>query len=52
MSGYEMSMGRNVHGTKCPWDEMSMGRNVRGTKCPWDEMSAIPKNELFSENEF
>ena len=45
-----MSMGRNVHGSKCPWVEMSMGRNVlgrtvrgrnvrgrnvRGPKCPF-----------------
>ena len=37
--GVEMSMGRNVHGLKCPWAEMSMGRNVHGSKCPWVEMS-------------
>jgi len=31
----ESSVGRDVHGAKCP----SMGRSVHGAKCPWGEKS-------------
>jgi hypothetical protein len=35
----ELSMGRAVHGVKCPWDELSMVQFVHGASCPWSEMT-------------
>jgi hypothetical protein len=39
MSIGELSMGRAVHGVKCPWDELSMVQVVHGASCPWSKMT-------------